>query len=45
VKNSRLKKAIALDPNGMPAGELKSESKGGVFVVTLPPNALYVVLQ
>lgn len=45
VKNSKLKKAIALDPNGMPAGEIKAESKGGVFTVTLPPNALYVVLQ
>ena len=45
VKNSRLKKAIVLDPNGMPAGELKAESKSGTFVVTLPPNALYVVLQ
>jgi len=29
----------------MPAGELKTESKGGAFVVTLPPNALYVILQ
>ncbi|HVE39613.1 MAG TPA: hypothetical protein VNM14_06975 [Planctomycetota bacterium] len=45
VKNGLLKKAIALDPNGMPAGELKTESKGGAFVVTLPPNALYVILQ
>jgi len=45
VKNPLLQKAIALDPNGMPAGELKGEMKGGTFVVTLPPNALYVVLQ
>jgi len=45
VKNGSLKKAIALDPNGMPAGELKTESRGGAFVVTLPPNALYVILQ
>jgi hypothetical protein len=45
VRNSRLKKAIALDANGMPAGELKAEMKSGAFVVTLPPNALYVVLQ
>jgi hypothetical protein len=45
VKNPGLRKAIALDPNGMPAGEVKAESKGGTFVVTLPANALYVVLQ
>ena len=45
VKNGSLKKAIVLDPNGMPAGELKTETRGGTFVVTLPANALYVVLQ
>lgn len=45
VRNPRLKKAIALDANGMAAGELRAESKGGAFVVTMPPNALYVVLQ
>jgi hypothetical protein len=45
VKNGSLKKAVALDPNGMPAGELKTEVKGGAFVVTLPSNALYVILR
>jgi hypothetical protein len=45
VKNAKLKKAVALDPNGMPAGDVKAESKGGAFVVTLPANAMYVVLQ
>jgi hypothetical protein len=45
VKNSRLRKATALDANGMRAGDVKADSKGGAFVVTLPANALYVVLQ
>lgn len=45
VRNPRLRKAVALDPNGMPAGEVKAEPKNGALVVTLPPNALYIVLQ
>jgi hypothetical protein len=45
VKNSRLKKAVALDPNGMPVGDVKAEVRNGSFVLTLPPTALYVVLQ
>ena len=45
VRNPGLKKAIILDPNGMPAGEAKSEVKAGALVVTMPANALYIVLQ
>jgi hypothetical protein len=45
VRNSRLKKATALDPNFMPAGEVPVVVQGGVLTVTLPANALYVVLQ
>jgi hypothetical protein len=45
LKNAKLSKATVLDPNGMPAGELKGEQKGGVFTLTLPPDALYVIVQ
>jgi hypothetical protein len=45
IRNPRLKKATALDPNGMPAGEVAVEAKGGALTLTLPRNALYVVLQ
>lgn len=45
VRNPNLKKLIPLDANGMPQGELKGEPRGDAFTVTLPPNALYVILQ
>jgi hypothetical protein len=45
IRNPRLKKATALDPNGMPAGDVAVEVKGGTLTLTLPKNALYVVLQ
>jgi hypothetical protein len=45
IRNPRLKKATALDPNGMPAGDVAVEIKGGALTLTLPKNALYVVLQ
>jgi hypothetical protein len=45
IRNGKLKKATALDANGMPAGAVMAESKGEVLTVTLPRNALYVVLQ
>ena len=45
IRNPVLKKATALDPNGMPAGDVAVEIKGGTLTLTLPRNALYVVLQ
>jgi hypothetical protein len=45
LKNATLRKATALDGNGMPAGDVRVESKAGSLTLTLPRNALYVVLQ
>ncbi|HLY08794.1 MAG TPA: hypothetical protein VKW04_05725 [Planctomycetota bacterium] len=45
IRNPRLRKATALDPNGIPAGDVAVEAKGGALTLTLPKNALYVVLQ
>ncbi|MBV8879874.1 MAG: hypothetical protein JO332_07930, partial [Planctomycetaceae bacterium] len=45
IRNARLKKATALDPNGMPAGDVAVDVKAGALTLTLPRNALYVVLQ
>jgi len=45
IRNPRLKKATALDPNGMPAGDVAVDVKAGILTLTLPRNALYIVLQ
>jgi hypothetical protein len=44
IKNPQLAKAVIVDPNGMPAGDAEGASANGVFTLTLPANALYVVL-
>ena len=45
VRNKSLTRATALDPNGMPMqSSLKTENVQGALRVTLPPNALYVLL-
>jgi hypothetical protein len=45
IRNSVLKTATVVDTNGMAAGTLAGKRNGGAFTVTLPRNALYVVLQ
>jgi len=45
IRNPRLRKATALDPNGMPAGDVAVDVKAGTLTLTLPRNALYIVLQ
>jgi hypothetical protein len=45
IRNSALKTATVVDANGMAAGTLAGKRNGGAFTVTLPRNALYVVLQ
>lgn len=45
IRNPRLKKATVLDSNGMPVGDAAVEVKAGALTLTLPRNALYVVLQ
>jgi len=47
IANGKLKKATLLDPNGMPISGAKVEAAaaGGVFTVTPPPNALYLILE
>jgi hypothetical protein len=45
VNNSRLKTATLLDINGMAVGNIPAKRMGANFMVQLPPNAMYVVLQ
>jgi hypothetical protein len=45
VKNSHLTKAVLLDTAGYPARTLEGKRDGGVLTLTLPANAMYVVLQ
>jgi hypothetical protein len=45
VRSAGVKKATQLDPNGYALKELKGETQGGAFVLKLPPNAMYVVLE
>jgi hypothetical protein len=45
IKNPKLRKATQLDANGYPHQELKVQTADGELKVTLPANALYVVLE
>jgi hypothetical protein len=45
VRNPGLRKATLLDANGYPAGAVEVKAAGGALRVTLPKNALYVVLE
>jgi hypothetical protein len=46
IKNPKLSKATILDPNGMPMGNVAGAAqKGGVFVLTMPADALYVIVE
>jgi hypothetical protein len=45
IKNPKLRKATQLDANGYAIKELKVEAAEGELKVTLPANALYVVLE
>lgn len=44
LKNAGITKAIILDANGRPRGEVPLQREGGAITFTLPPDALYVVL-
>ena len=45
VNNAKLKKATLLDTAGYPVKKLNGVLKEGKFIVTLPLDALYVVLE
>jgi hypothetical protein len=45
VRNPGLTTATALDPNGMPAGEVALEKVDGGVRLAFPADAMYVVLQ
>lgn len=46
VNNAGLKKATLLDTAGYPIKEIEgAQANGGKFTLTLPPNAMYVVLE
>jgi len=45
IHNGALKKATALDPNGMPSQEVPMQVTAAGTTFTLPPDVLYVVLQ
>lgn len=44
VNNGTLKKAIPLDPNGLPLPTIRVTRQQGWITATLPPDALYLVL-
>jgi hypothetical protein len=44
INNAKLRRAVALDPNGMPLRELTLKAAPGAVSLALPPDALYVVL-
>ena len=45
IHNKAVSKATALDPNGMPAGDVAVERSADGVKIALPPNALYVCVQ
>jgi hypothetical protein len=45
IKNSTVKKATLIDPNGYPVKEIDVAKAGGTVSVKLPSNAMYVMLQ
>ena len=45
VRNANLKKAVALDMNGMAAETLDLKRDGGAVTFTMPPDRKYVVLM
>jgi hypothetical protein len=45
VRNSHLKKLIVLNPAGYPIGELNGTTKNGQFLIRLPANASYYVIE
>jgi hypothetical protein len=45
LKNAGITKATLTDANFYPIGEIPVSRKGGEAEITLPPNAMYVVLQ
>lgn len=45
LTNTSVTKATALDPNGMPQGEVEVQKQGSNLTLKLPTNAKYVVLQ
>lgn len=45
IRNRKLTRATALDANGVAQGSVEVQKTGNGLRVTLPPNALYVVLQ
>jgi len=45
LRNPTVSKATALDPNGMPAGDVAVERTPDGAKIVLPPNALYVCVQ
>ena len=45
VKNGTVTRAVVLDANGMSRGKGTVKREGGALEVTLPADALYVVLE
>jgi hypothetical protein len=45
VHDTHLTKAVQLDTAGYPGKTLDSKVDGGVLMITLPPDAMYVVLE
>jgi hypothetical protein len=45
LRNSVIHQATLLDVDGRPQKELKAVKREGVFNLTLPPNAIYVILE
>ena len=45
IKNPHLRRATVCDANGMPMAEVGASRSGDFFTVTLPTDALYVVLH
>jgi hypothetical protein len=44
IRNGKLATATVIDPNGMAKGDAQGSSTGGVYTLTLPPDALYVII-
>jgi hypothetical protein len=45
IRNTGLSRATALDANGMATGSVAVSQRNDALVVTLPPDALYVVID
>lgn len=45
VKNRCIRNATLLDENGYPVRAIEGKARRGTFSVTLPPNAMYVILE